>query len=165
MNYLNSRLLFIYILLLLLILLLKVLYVYHKSRIEDSPRLKSFLKKYGHYKIKSMDLCQEPLSDLVKNTFYYTSLGTIKNDFLELEKQEKILYHPYLILTIIEPDPNDFKKNKKYAKPIYVILEKLAKGVVLRLSHEKDINKLTTVGGKSTTQCIYNIIHVTVLLQ
>jgi hypothetical protein len=158
MNYINSRFLFIYIILLLLILLIQVINVYYKSKIDEAPRLTQFLKKYGHYKIINMDLCQQPLSSLIKNAFYYTSLGTIKKDFLQLEKKGDILYHPYLILTVIEPESKGSTKIKEYAKPIYLIFEKIATAAI-RFAPVKDINTLTTVGGTNNkTQCIYNII-------
>lgn len=149
-------------LILVLIYIVQFVYAYTKSKTRArkvSPELDKFLKEYGNYIVENIDLCQQPVSKLVRNAFYYTTAGAIRKEFEELQKEGKDFYHPYLLLTLRKPASSQEKQKNpdmKYAensKPVFAIFDKVQ---LVRIILIKDVNKATTVSDPNA-QCIFSI--------
>jgi hypothetical protein len=147
---------------LVLIYVVQFVYAYTKSTTRSrkvSPELTLFLKEYGDYIVENIDLCQQPVSKLVRNAFYYTTAGAIKKEFEELQKEGKDFYHPYLLLTLRKPASKEDKQKNPQAKfaenskPVFAIFDKVQ---LVRIILLKDANKATPVSDP-TAQCIFSI--------
>jgi hypothetical protein len=149
---------------LILVLMYVVQFVYAYTKLKtrgtkESPELAEFLKEYGNYVVENIDLCEKPVSQLVRDAFYYTTAGAIKKDFEKLQKEKKDFYHPYLLLTLRKPiSEEDKKKNPNLAKPennkpVFAVFEKVQ---LVRIILIKDANKATEVGDEKA-HCLFSI--------
>ena len=126
----NKVLLFI---ILILIIIFATVYFYFLKVTTSSklpPRLQKFINKFGNYQITKIRLCKQELSPFFKSLFQYATLGKIKKEYETLGSYD----HPYLILSIINP-------NNKNEKEKQIIFEKISVTVLRELKPNEILDR------------------------
>ncbi len=118
---------------LILIIVFSTVYYYYLQKIlltQLPPRLQKFMNKYKDYNITKIRLCKQEISPFFKSLFKYATLGQIEKEYKKYGSYD----HPYLILTIVNPNKIDEKEKQ-------IIFEKTAVTVIRELKPKEILDR------------------------
>ncbi len=95
----------------------------HGLRLGPSPQIRTFINKFGNYKIIAINVCRKPIQKYIEITAELITLGKFNKKKQELNYDK--LFHLYLLLTLTDNKENiniSLEKNEVVQiKPIYTI--------------------------------------------
>jgi hypothetical protein len=78
---------------------------------EGSPSVRANMKKYGDIKIKSIQVCRQPISRMLRTLLNITTLGGVEK-YLKSHSHDE-LFHLYLVATLQDGTRLQIEKNER----------------------------------------------------